>query len=97
MEESRELKQLFAFLQGAVYTSVILEVLMYVHFTNLPAPIILILDKLSAVSIYQKVFLSKATTLLLIAVVSIGSRPKKVSRIEGCSTDRTTASYWDLG
>lgn len=77
MEESRELKQLFTFLQGAVYASLVLEVLMYVHFPNLPAPMILILQRLGQFAIYQDIYFSKATTLLLIVVVSIGSRPKK--------------------
>jgi hypothetical protein len=77
MEESRELKQLFTFLQGAVYASVVIEVLMFVHFPNLPEPIILILQRLAQFSIYRDIYLSKAVTLLLIVIVSVGSRPKK--------------------
>lgn len=77
MEESRELKQLFAFLQGAIYASIVLEILMYTDHPDLAEPIMLILQKLELIKIYQDIYTSKLVTLVLVVIVAIGSRPKK--------------------
>lgn len=77
MEESRELKQLYTFLQGAIYGSIILEILMYTNLPELPTPLVLILQKLELIMIYQHIYMSKLVTLVLVVIVAIGSRPKK--------------------
>ena len=77
MEESRELRQVFTFLQGAIYGSVILEILMYVSIPGVPSLLWLMLQKLAHLAIYQYIYLSKGFTLGLIIIVAIGSRPKK--------------------
>ena len=77
MEESRELKQLFTFLQGAVYGSIVLEIVMFMDIQGLPTTIIMIIQKLGNIEIYHDIYYSKILTLVLIVIVSIGSRPKK--------------------
>ena len=77
MEESRELKQVFAFLQGAVYGSIVLEIVMFIDMHGLPVTLIMIIQKLGNIAIYQDIHYSKLLTLILIVIVSIGSRPKK--------------------
>ena len=77
MEESRELKQLFAFLQGAVYGSIVLEIALFTDLPDLSPTMELILQKLGNIVMYQDIYHSKLLTLVLIAIVSIGSRPKK--------------------
>lgn len=77
MEESRELKQLFTFLQGAVYGSIALEVVMFMDLRGLPHTVLIVIQKLGSITIYQDMYYSKILTLVLIVIVSIGSRPKK--------------------
>ncbi len=77
MEESNTLRQLFTFLQGAVYASVLLEFAMYLPVTKLPTAIQIILEHLGSIPIYHSLPLSKAFTIFLILIVSVGSRPRK--------------------
>ena len=82
MEESRELKQLYTFLQGAIYGSIILEILMYIDLPDLPMALVLILQKLELIMIYQDIYTSKLVTLVLVVIVAIGSRPKKSVQLQ---------------
>jgi type IV secretory pathway TraG/TraD family ATPase VirD4 len=78
MEESKELKNLYALLQGMVYLSIFVEALVFFSSAmNLPKNIFLIVLKFQKFGIYHNIFYSKSFTLLLIAIVSIGTRAQK--------------------
>jgi len=78
MEESKELKNLYFLLQGIVYLTIILEALVYFGYQmNLPKNVFLVVLKFQKFAIYHNVFLSKGFTLLLIAIVAIGTRAQK--------------------
>lgn len=62
--------------RAAVYLSLILELLMFAPREWVEAGSVLF-DKLRGLSIYQSIILSKGATLLLVAITSIGTRPKK--------------------
>ena len=68
---------MYTFLQGAIYASIILEILMYIDLPGLPEPLVLIRQKLEQFMIYQDIYTSKLVTLGLVVIVAIGSRPKK--------------------
>ncbi|MBS9767658.1 MAG: type IV secretion system DNA-binding domain-containing protein [Flavobacteriaceae bacterium] len=75
MEESKDLKGLYFFLQGAVYISMIFE---FIVFVNIDSSILLFLKKLLLrLPIYENIFLSKGFTFLLLIIVSIGTKAKK--------------------
>lgn len=81
MEESKELKTLYTFLQGAIYITIFIEV--FALFggqwgliqTNEKAELIFI--KLRQLPIYENLWYSKFFTLLLIIIVSIGTKARK--------------------
>lgn len=81
MEESKELKNLYTFLQGAVYLTIFIELfVLFGHTwtlvqTNEKAQ--LLLFKLRHLPIYGNIVYSKSFTLLLIVVVAIGTKAKK--------------------
>ena len=62
--------------RAAVYLSLILELLMFAPREWVEVGSV-ILDRLRGLSIYQSIILSKSATLLLVAITSIGTRPKK--------------------
>lgn len=79
MEESNELKKLFTFLQGAVYGSLVLEAGVFCLYDHPEMPKILsqIFERLSTIKIYENVMYAKAFTLIMILIVSVGTKPKK--------------------
>ena len=78
MEESKELKNLYTMLQGAVYLTICLEILVFfgpfMHLPKIPMDIIL---RFSCFPMYQNILFSKGFTLMLILVVATGTRAKK--------------------
>ena len=78
MEESKELKNLYTMLQGAVYLTVCLEILVFfgqfMHLPKIPMDIIL---RFSRFPMYRNILFSKGFTLMLILVVATGTRAKK--------------------
>lgn len=75
MEESKELKNLYFFLQGAIYMTLVMEVIVFVNFNN---SILLKLQQLlSRLPIYENIIYSKIFTFLIVIIVSIGTKAKK--------------------
>lgn len=79
MEESKELKNLYTFLQGAIYLTIVIEIIALLNFEG--TYITTIKNKLKNIVIYQDVLLSKLFTILLVLIVSVGSKPKKAIEI----------------
>lgn len=75
MEESKELKNLYTFLQGFVYLLLILELLLYVHISLGRIDVILL--KIGKLAIYKNIFYCKLFTMFLLMVVCIGTKAKK--------------------
>ncbi|AKD01906.1 type IV secretory system conjugative DNA transfer family protein [Pontibacter korlensis] len=78
MEESSELKKLYAFLQGLIYFSIVVEGAVFL-FWDAPALYLLepVLHRLKRVVIYEDIYLSKTFTFALILIVSMGTKAKK--------------------
>lgn len=62
--------------RACVYLSVLLELVMFAP-SEWVSGMAIILDRLRSLAIYQDIFLSKGATLLIVAITSIGTRPKK--------------------
>ena len=62
--------------RACVYLSVILELVMFAP-SEWVSGMAIILDRFRSLAIYQNIFLSKGATLLIVAIASIGARPKK--------------------
>lgn len=76
MEETRELQKLYTFMQSLIYISIVVEIIMFVHFSFMDG-LTPILVRLGKVPIYSNIFYSKIFTFILIAVTCIGSKSKK--------------------
>ena len=76
MEESKELKSLYVFLQGVIYFLVCLEILMFIHFqfSEQLKPVLL---KIGKIGLYKNIFYSKLFTYFIIIVTCIGTRAQK--------------------
>jgi hypothetical protein len=78
MEESKELKNLYTFLQGMIYVTILIEAFVYFgDRMELHKNVYLVLLKFRKFGIYQNIFLSKGFTLLLIAIVAVGTKANK--------------------
>jgi uncharacterized membrane protein YgdD (TMEM256/DUF423 family) len=78
MEESKELKNLYTFLQGMIYVTILIEAFVYFgDKMELHKNVYLVLLKFRKFGMYQNIFLSKGFTLLLIAIVAVGTKAKK--------------------
>jgi hypothetical protein len=78
MEESKELKQLYTMLQGAVYLAICFEVMVYFGKQMPLYPSVKeILDRIATFPIYRNILWSKGFTLLLIIIVATGTKAKK--------------------
>jgi TraM recognition site of TraD and TraG/YWFCY protein len=81
MEESKELKNLYSFLQGMVYITIFIEAFVLFGYSfdliqsNEKAHLLWL--KFRHFGIYKNIFYSKFFTLLLIFIVSIGTKAKK--------------------
>ena len=62
--------------RACVYLSVLLELVMFAP-SEWVSGMAIILDRFRSLAIYQDIFLSKGATLLIVAITSIGTRPKK--------------------
>lgn len=76
MEESKELQKLYGVMQGFIYITVCIEILMFVHF-NFSDQLTPVLSKMGRLPIYSNIFYSKLFTLFIIMVTCIGTRSKK--------------------
>ncbi|WP_276499847.1 type IV secretory system conjugative DNA transfer family protein [Pontibacter litorisediminis] len=78
MEESSDIKKLYTFLQGVVYISIFAEFTVFVfadaYFIAALQPVV---ERLARMPIYKSLFYSKGFTLLLILIVSIGTKGQK--------------------
>lgn len=74
-ETSKEYRELHSLFRSCVYISIILEIVLFAP--NEWVGDNIILDKLRSFSIYQNIFLSKLTTLILVAITSVGTKAKK--------------------
>jgi len=76
MEESKELRSLYIFLQGVIYFTIAIEVLMFVkfQFSSSLTPVLL---KFGKIAMYRNIFYSKLFTYLIVIITSIGSKPQK--------------------
>lgn len=78
MEESKEIKGLFSFLQGLVYASIVIEVIIMIYGgTPLLGKGNVIVAKAARIPIYHNIFFSKFFTLFILVFVSIGTTAKK--------------------
>lgn len=78
MEESSDIKKLYTFLQGVVYISIFAEFAVFAFAdAEFMAVLLPVVERLARVPIYESVLHSKAFTLLLILVVSIGTKGEK--------------------
>jgi hypothetical protein len=78
MEESQDLKKLFTFLQGFIYFFLIIEFSVFIlHDTSYLFYFSPVIEKLRKIEIYQNVYFSKAFTIVLILMVSVGTKSKK--------------------
>ncbi|WP_181308808.1 type IV secretory system conjugative DNA transfer family protein [Rufibacter sp. XAAS-G3-1] len=78
MEESTELKKLYAFLQGFIYFTLVLEFAVFIFGgSSLLEPVRPAIIKIQRIAVYDNIYFSKAFTFLLILIVSIGTKAKK--------------------
>lgn len=76
MEESKELQKLYGFMQGFIYVSICVEILLFIHFP-FSSSIMPVLEKLARIPIYSNIIYSKLFTFFIIMVTCIGTRSKK--------------------
>jgi len=76
MEETREIRRLFNFLQGAVYGTILLDAAVFC-LEGGSEVLQLFLDKLRMMPVYDHPWFSKAFTFVLMVFVSIGTRSRK--------------------
>ncbi|MDE3744033.1 type IV secretory system conjugative DNA transfer family protein [Maribacter polysaccharolyticus] len=78
MEDNKGLYKLFALLQGAVYFSILLEIIMFQLFNHpLFGPLNMVFHKMGNLSIYNHIAYSKLFTLGLLVITTIGTKPRK--------------------
>lgn len=76
MEESKELRSIYGFMQAFIYITVCIEILLFVHFP-FSENITPFLSKLAKIPIYSNILYSKLFTFFIIMVTCIGTRSKK--------------------
>lgn len=76
MDESKELKQLYSFMQALIYFTICVEILMFIPFP-FSEGLRPVLVKLAKLPIYSHIIYSKLFTFFLILITCIGSRSKK--------------------
>lgn len=83
MEETKEIQKVFNLFQGLIYFSIVIEIFVLILISKgiLPAVVNQLFLRLSSLVIYQNVWYSKLSTLVLILIVSVGSKPKKDIRL----------------
>ncbi len=83
MEETKEIQKVFNLFQGLIYFSIAIEIFVLILMWKRIMPELAnqLFLRLSALPIYQNVLFSKLSTLVLILMVSIGTKPKKDIRL----------------
>lgn len=76
MEESKELKTLYASMQAMIYITVIVEIFVFIHFP-FSSSIMPVLTKFAKLPIYDNILYSKLFTFFFILVTCLGTRSKK--------------------
>lgn len=79
MEESKEIQKLYNFLQGFIYITIVLEILIFVFMDSaiLPLEVDHILMRIKGLPIYDNIYYSKIFTFLMILLVCIGTKSRK--------------------
>lgn len=81
MEESREIQSLYKIFRMSVYISIGIEFFMYaldpVALDYMNGIIVTFHEKLKSIPIYNNIFLSKITTIVLLCIASMGTKAKK--------------------
>lgn len=81
MEESKEIQSLYKIFRMSVYISIGIEFFMYtldpVALDYMNGIIVTFHDKLKSIPIYNNIFLSKITTIVLLCIASMGTKAKK--------------------
>lgn len=76
MEETAFLKKIYSFMQGVVYFTVLLEIVMFVQFP-FTHKITIVTKIFNNFAIYNNIFFSKGFTLLVLIITCIGTKAKK--------------------
>lgn len=76
MEETQFLKKIYTFMQGIIYFTVLLEIVMYVQFP-FSSNIVYVTNIMGKFAIYKNIFFSKGFTLLVLIITCIGTKAKK--------------------
>ena len=81
MEESKEIQSLYKIFRMSVYISIGIEFFMYaldpVALDYMNGIIVTFHEKLKSIPIYNDIFLSKITTIVLLCIASMGTKAKK--------------------
>ncbi len=79
MEETREQQRLYFFFQGLVYSYVCLEILLFANWLELEIPPFIneLEVTLRRITLFQNLFYSKAFSVLLVLIVTAGSKPRR--------------------
>ena len=81
MEESKEIQSLYKIFRMSVYISIGIEFFMYaldpVALDYMNGIIVTFHEKLKSIPIYNNIFLSKITTIVLLCIASMGTKAKK--------------------
>lgn len=76
MEDSKQSEQMYKFLRGLIYMSILLEIILFLP-RNWFGGLNILLDKLRLFEVYHNIFLSKLMTLVLVAITTTGTKAKK--------------------
>jgi hypothetical protein len=78
MEESRELQKLYSFMQMALYSIVVLDVILNVLFTeSIWHQLMLLFERLKVIPLFNNPISTKLLTVIVILLVGIGTKAKK--------------------
>tara|TARA_R110002050_G_scaffold85747_9_gene182941 strand:- start:45858 stop:47840 length:1983 start_codon:yes stop_codon:yes gene_type:complete len=78
MEESRELQKLYSFMQMALYSIVVLDVILNVLFTeSIWHQLMLLFERLKVIPLFDNPIYTKLLTVIVILLVGIGTKAKK--------------------
>lgn len=76
MEETAFLKKIYSFMQGVIYFTVLLEIVMFVQFP-FTQKMAFLTNIFGRAAIYNNIFFSKGFTLLILVITCIGTKAKK--------------------
>ncbi|UZR99612.1 type IV secretory system conjugative DNA transfer family protein [Chondrinema litorale] len=79
MEESKEIQKIYSLMQGVIYITVLMDITIFILVGKelFPEMVEDIFHRFALMGIYQHVLYSKLLTLVLITIVSIGTKSRK--------------------